>query len=356
MPTLPRVPRAAGALLAATLATALAGSPAAGAHAPAEVTPESGSPVTSSPVTSSAASSTPDPTGTATEAAGAIVGWDTDEHRVAGTTWSDAVVVSAALGRSAELQHWTDGAWVVRRTLPLAATRTDLLTVELTSQWSHAPTTLWRLHVPAADGLAEITSKVKRVTTTWRASTDPADPAVLVNKSHAVEPSGWRPAKLTVPAMTAAGSHVRLQPVAADALADLATAAQEATGHRLVLVSGFRSAAYQKSLFARYAAQHGTDGADRFSARPGHSEHQTGWAADVTQEGVDFTDFGGTAASDWVAQHAWRFGFVVRYPAGAEAITGYDAEPWHLRYVGEDLAAYLDTTGLTLEEAFGEAD
>lgn len=333
--------RAASVLLAATLATALTG-PASAASSPQSAAAPA-APAGPAVITTEEPD-LPPPT---------VVGWKTREDRVAGTTWSDAVVVPGAHGRPVEVQHWSDGAWVTRRTVPASGTGSDLVVVQVTDHWLHAPTTLWRLHVAALDGLPEITSEVKRVTTIWHPADDPTGLTVLVTKDRAVEPEGWRPGELAVPEMTTLGRHDRLQPEAAAALADLAAANEAATGHRLVLVSGFRPAAYQGRLFARYAAEHGAARADRFSARAGHSEHQTGLAADVTQDDVPFTEFGGTASSDWVAQHAWRFGFVVRYPAGAQEVTGYDPEPWHLRYVGRDLAAYLDTTGQVLEEAFG---
>jgi D-alanyl-D-alanine carboxypeptidase len=348
--------RAAGVLLAAALATAL--SSTASVAASPQTDPPQTAPsriAAASPPAPAAPSAPVDPATEDPDAPLTVAGWTTREDRTAGTPWSDTVAVPDTHGRALEVQHWSDGAWTTRRTLPLAGTGTgtELVVVQLTDHWLHAPTTLWRLHVPARGDLPEITSEVKRVTTTWRPADDPTGPTVLVTKDRAVEPEGWRPDEIAVPTMAILGKNDRLRPEAADALADLAAAAEAATGHRLVLVSGFRPAAYQGRLFARYAAEHGAARADRFSARAGHSEHQTGLAADVTQDDVPFTEFGGTASSDWVAQNGWRFGFVVRYPEGAEKITGYDPEPWHLRYVGRDLAAYLDTTGQVLEEALG---
>ena len=141
---------------------------------------------------------------------------------------------------------------------------------------------------------------------------------------------------------------------AARALEDLAVAARHATGHELVLASGFRSADYQRRLYARYVEAHGRRAADTFSARPGYSEHQTGLAADVAQAGTPYTELGRTETGRWVASQAWRYGFVVRYPEGREAVTGYAPEPWHLRYVGTDLSVPMHLAGTTtLEEAFG---
>ncbi len=94
------------------------------------------------------------------------------------------------------------------------------------------------------------------------------------------------------------------------------------------------------------------------SARPGHSEHQTGLAVDVgdlTDPSCDFLPcFATTPAGLWVAAHAQDFGFLVRYTPENSAVTGYAAEGWHLRYVGRELAGHMRSAGLTtLEETFG---
>lgn len=125
-------------------------------------------------------------------------------------------------------------------------------------------------------------------------------------------------------------------------------AAQE--GITLFICSGFRSYSYQNTLYNNYVARDGQNAADTYSARPGHSEHQTGLAVDVNS-----TD-GSMATSPeglWLAEHCAEYGFVIRYPKGKEEITGYMYEPWHIRYLGTDLAVKLTQDGLTLEEYFG---
>ncbi len=87
-----------------------------------------------------------------------------------------------------------------------------------------------------------------------------------------------------------------------------------------------------------------------FSARAGHSEHQTGLTIDCNDASDSFV---GTPEAEWLAEHASEYGFIIRYPKGKEDITGYKYEPWHIRYVGKDLAQELDSSGLTLEEYFG---
>ena len=118
----------------------------------------------------------------------------------------------------------------------------------------------------------------------------------------------------------------------------------------LRIVSGFRSYSSQDALYSRYVRSQGQAEADRFSARPGYSEHQTGLTVDINQTTEAFAD---TAEGRWVAENAHLFGFIVRYPDGKEAITGYTYEPWHVRYVGVDVATHLKTTGLTLDEYLG---
>ena len=134
-------------------------------------------------------------------------------------------------------------------------------------------------------------------------------------------------------------------------------AGAKAAGVPLMLSSGYRSYAYQTSLYNGYVAAHGQAQADTFSARPGYSEHQTGWAVDVEplnqQCDVDQC-FANLPEGKWVAAHAYEYGFIVRYTADKVGVTGYSYEPWHIRYVGKPLALELHQKGIeTLEEFFG---
>ncbi len=121
-------------------------------------------------------------------------------------------------------------------------------------------------------------------------------------------------------------------------------------GLNLYISSGFRSYASQTSIYNRFVANEGVAGADAHSARPGHSEHQSGMAIDLN---TISEEFGSTPEGKWVAENAHRFGFIVRYPQGKQAITGYVWEPWHLRYLGVDKATAVYNSGLTLEEYLG---
>ena len=114
--------------------------------------------------------------------------------------------------------------------------------------------------------------------------------------------------------------------------------------------SGFRSYATQAQLYQSYVNQEGQTAADRYSARPGYSEHQTGLAFDVI--GTDGQLVEDSSAAQWLLEHAPDYGFVVRYPRGKESITGYMHEEWHLRYIGKE-AKDIAASGLTLEEYYG---
>lgn len=121
-------------------------------------------------------------------------------------------------------------------------------------------------------------------------------------------------------------------------------------GLNLYISSGFRSYASQSAIYNRFVANEGVAGADTHSARPGHSEHQTGLAIDLN---TISESFGYTPEGRWVAENAHRFGFIVRYPQGKQSITGYVWEPWHLRYLGVDAATAVYNSGLSLEEYLG---
>ena len=116
--------------------------------------------------------------------------------------------------------------------------------------------------------------------------------------------------------------------------------------------SGFRSYATQAQLYQSYVNQEGQAAADRYSARPGYSEHQTGLAFDVI--GTDGQLVEDAGAAQWLLDHAPDYGFVVRYPRGKESVTGYMHEEWHLRYIGKE-AKEIAASGLTLEEYYGFA-
>jgi D-alanyl-D-alanine carboxypeptidase len=185
---------------------------------------------------------------------------------------------------------------------------------------------------------------------------DPARVWAVVNKGRPSEPVDFHPGDMTAPAMRDI-SGGRLRADAAAALAEMAAAATAAGAGEIALASGFRSYATQRSIYQRQVASHGRPEADKVSARPGHSEHQSGLAADVTacsSTCADMGSFGGTPQQEWVAAHSWEYGWIVRYVSGGTPVTGYSSEPWHLRFIGRDLAAaYHEGGWQSLEEFFG---
>lgn len=147
----------------------------------------------------------------------------------------------------------------------------------------------------------------------------------------------------------------QLREVAYDALKELFIKAEEEKSFKLYARSGYRSYNTQDALYNSYVANHGQLEADTFSAKPGQSEHQSGLSIDITCEAMNFQledTFFDTAEGKWVADNAHRFGFIIRYPKGKESITGYQYEPWHLRYVGKTLATEIYESQLTIEEYF----
>lgn len=120
---------------------------------------------------------------------------------------------------------------------------------------------------------------------------------------------------------------------------------------KISITSAYRSYEYQENLYNDYVAEHGQEVADSFSARAGFSEHQTGLVVDVNDTKEVYTDFGKTEAYAWVFDNAHRFGFIVRYSADKE-LTGYEKEPWHLRYVTKDIAIDMYENNINILEEY----
>jgi len=180
--------------------------------------------------------------------------------------------------------------------------------------------------------------------------------AVLVNKQNSI-PADYVPPDLVyvdIPFTFSEKVEKRMmRKEAAEKLEELFKAAKE---ENVILygVSGYRSYETQKALFAYYVQRDGSEEkANMISARPGQSEHQTGLAMDVSCQSVNYglnENFGDTPEYAWLKDNAHLFGFIIRYPKGKEHITGYSYEPWHLRYVGVELATALHELDMTYEE------
>ncbi len=179
-------------------------------------------------------------------------------------------------------------------------------------------------------------------------TTDPTSLWVVVNKPHALSPLGYTPNDLT-----SVGSGQLMRAKAATALKNLFADAG-AAGYALVAQSGYRSYDTQVAVYNNEVKAFGQVKADSESARPGHSEHQTGWAVDIGSAGCYEDCFGTTNASKWLLANAYKYGFILRYPSNKSSVTGYRNEPWHFRYVGTDLSKEMKSKGITtLEEFFG---
>lgn len=179
-------------------------------------------------------------------------------------------------------------------------------------------------------------------------TSDPTSPWVVVNKKRPLTPKTYAPNYLI-----AVGGGQQLRKEAATALKTLINASKT-EGLTISPLSGYRSYSTQVSVYNNEVQSNGKAVADSQSARPGYSEHQTGWAIDVGGGGCGIEDcFGNTAEGKWLAANAYKHGFIIRYTSGKESITGYRAEPWHIRYIGKELAAEMQTKGVeTLEEFF----
>jgi D-alanyl-D-alanine carboxypeptidase len=178
---------------------------------------------------------------------------------------------------------------------------------------------------------------------------NPASITVVVNKQRPLQPMDYAPADLV------AVYNGYLRATAASALNSMLFQAQ-VEGVGIKNISSYRSYSTQKSLYDSYVAQDGVALADTYSARPGYSEHQTGLATDVGD--VDglcefYICFADTPAGLWLSNNAHRYGFIIRYPYGKTDITGYQYEPWHVRYVGIDVATAIFNQQTTLEQYFG---
>lgn len=173
---------------------------------------------------------------------------------------------------------------------------------------------------------------------------NPNDLLVLVNKFYAL-PSGIEPNDLIQV------EGVKMQREAGEALEEMATAMRN-DGLKIILQSGYRSEDTQSYLYNRYVARDGKEKADTYSARPNHSEHQTGLAIDVSHDGTLEEYFEDTPQFEWLQDNAHKYGFILRYPKDKVYMTGYTYEPWHYRYVGIEVATLIKNEKITFEEYY----
>lgn len=181
------------------------------------------------------------------------------------------------------------------------------------------------------------------------------DILVPVDKEHRLPADCVPEGLVALPDAYSYGEEQLLVQEAADAFIEMRESAAD-DGMNLYARSSYRSYETQEFTYNHHVSNHGQEYADRISARPGHSEHQLGTTTDVTaaSAGYELSPFGDTPESEWVEQNSWRYGFIVSYPEGKEHITGYVWEPWHIRYVGRDVAREVHESGLTLGEYLHE--
>lgn len=145
-------------------------------------------------------------------------------------------------------------------------------------------------------------------------------------------------------------SNIKMVGVAADAYEEFVNAASS-DGITFVGTTAYRSASWQQSLYDNYVAKDGKEAADRYSARPGYSEHQLGYSVDLndpnySQKRLSPSDY------EWLKDNSYKYGFIIRYPENTEDITGYEEEDWHIRYVGKDIAKQIHDLNITYDEYY----
>ena len=194
---------------------------------------------------------------------------------------------------------------------------------------------------------------VSQLATTITVTNEGDSLLVLVNKTIRLPDSYFPKDLISVDkSIISSFGGMQLRTAVADNLIKIFNDAK-AKGYNLHLNSSYRSYQTQVVTYNYWVSQVGVVQADRFSARPGHSQHQLGTTVDITSDSVDkklVAAFGTTPEGKWLANNAYKYGFVLAYPSGYENITGYTYEPWHFRYIGVGNAQKWKNSGLILEE------
>lgn len=181
---------------------------------------------------------------------------------------------------------------------------------------------------------------------------NPSSYNILINKNNSLT-KGYIPDDLEPINLNYACKNKYLKKEARVAFEKMSKKAKT-EGFDIIAVSTYRSYEYQEKLYNNYVIDKGKYYADLASARPGHSEHQTGLAVDVANSTLDYDNFESTKEFIWMKNNAYKYGFILRYPKAKFHITGFKYEPWHYRYVGVDIATYIHKNNLTLEEYYNK--
>lgn len=268
-----------------------------------------------------------------------------------GSAAADASVVSAAVAGPPAVP---DDGLPVPQVAAVAATATPCDDPAFTTALSQGDDTA---AIAAAGGGAAFRSAVASGLAPCVSLSDPDREWLVVNKQRPLDPLDYYPGDLVMPSNVRALEQSALRAAPAEALSAMVRAASDAGVGEIGYLSAFRSYSTQQSTYAGRVAVGGVAEADRESARPGFSEHQTGKAVDIVPcngSCATLDDVAASAQGAWVREHAWEFGFITRYAEGREDVSGYEPEAWHLRFIGPELAqAYHDGGYTTLEEFFG---
>ena len=178
-------------------------------------------------------------------------------------------------------------------------------------------------------------------------TSDPDSLLVLVNKYNHL-PKNYSPKDL-VNVDGAYGNKVPMRSIIKDDFLKLQEAAKKEININLMPTTAFRNENFQTTLYNNYVKKDGVLKADKYSARPGYSEHQTGLAIDLKNTALNNTRLTDDNYN-WLSNNAYKYGFIIRFPKEKENITGYQFENWHIRYVGHDIAKIIYDNNLTLEE------
>jgi D-alanyl-D-alanine carboxypeptidase len=210
-----------------------------------------------------------------------------------------------------------------------------------------------QLRLPGADPIDAMGEDFKKPNSLW----------TVVSKQYPLTAQDYRPDDLqvltTIPTRTDKSEEERsLRALVIPHLNDMLSSAK-AAGHDLMVGSAFRSYTLQNTYYTNYVRTSGEAEANKYSAKPGQSEHQTGLVVDLSLTSRQCyleTCFGQTEAGKWLAANASSYGFILRYPENKTEITEYQYEPWHFRYVGAPLARALQQSKFTLDEAYPYLD
>jgi D-alanyl-D-alanine carboxypeptidase len=277
---------------------------------------------------------------------------------MAAATFAASLVIATALiaGAACGGDNGTSGSPVgpvttaTETATPTAThTATPTVTSTATATATATPTT------PAATTPTKTSGNTPATPTPDTSTLVPCTILTPVDKQHRIARDCVLGSLVSLPAAYASGGDQQLIGEAATAFEKLADDAQKA-GFTLVAVSAYRSYDTQVATYQYWVNTLGAEEAARSSAIPGHSEHQLGTTLDISSPGVGYdlvADFGSTPEGKWLAQHAASYGFVMSYPDGKEAITGYEYEPWHFRYLGVSVAQAAIASGKTLNQYLG---